>query len=197
MRVMIAVLLAALVSGAPAMADAQSGGPAFERWSKVFSLQVGGGAQSFARGDQVADISFLNLTPRLSIFPFDPFGASWWKGALEAGLDGWFQYYLEPSGDAAGGLKVAGRYHFLGIGALVPYVEGLLGAGGSTLEVLGHRSTFTFVLEGGAGLSYFLTDAFALTAGYRFQHQSNGGTRMPNRSYEAQTGTVGVSSVFR
>jgi hypothetical protein len=197
MRVAVMIVLVALAVAGPRMAAAQDGPAAFARWSKIASLQVGGGAHTFERGGQVADVSFLNVTPRLSVFPFEPFGSSWWKGALETGIEGWLQYYLEPSGDVAGGLKLAGRYHFIGIGALVPYVEALGGAGGSSLTVLGHHSAFTFVLEGGAGVSYFLTPMFALTAGYRFQHLSNGGTDTPNRSYNAHTGTVGVSYAFR
>jgi opacity protein-like surface antigen len=58
------------------------------------------------------------------------------------------------------------------------------------------RSTLNFVLEAGVGLSYFLTDNLALTAGYRFQHVSNGGTSNPKIGFESDTGTLGVSYFF-
>jgi len=58
------------------------------------------------------------------------------------------------------------------------------------------RSTLNFVLEAGVGLSYFLTDNLALTAGYRFQHVFNGGTSNPNIGFESDTGTLGVSYFF-
>ena len=93
-------------------------------------------------------------------------------------------------------MKAAFRYHFLSSGALVPYFEVTAGIGGSSLKVMEIRSTLTFLLEGGVGLSYFLTDKLALTAGYRFQHVSNGGTSRPNVGFESDTGTLGVSYFF-
>ncbi len=50
----------------------------------------------------------------------------------------------------------------------MPYLEVTAGVGGSNLRVMEIRSTLNFVLEAGVGLSYFLTDDLALTAGYRF-----------------------------
>ena len=58
-------------------------------------------------------------------------------------------------------------------------------------------STFTFVVEAGAGLSCFITDALAINAGYRFQHISNGHTSTPNRGFESDSGVVGVSFYFK
>ncbi len=80
------------------------------------------------------------------------------------------------------------RYHLIGFGRLVPYFEGTAGAGGTNLKVREIDSTFTFVLEAGAGLSYFVTDAVALNLGYRFQHISNGHTSSPNRGFNSDTG---------
>ena len=58
-------------------------------------------------------------------------------------------------------------------------------------------SAFTFVLEAGAGVSYFITDTVALNAGYRFQHISNGHTSGPNRGFNSDTGIGGVSFYFK
>jgi len=104
----------------------------------------------------ITGISFLNFTPRLSYLPFEPFGSGWLKGAIEPGVEGWFQYYLEPRVFTAAGLKAALRYHFIGLGPLVPYLEAAAGAGGTNLNVREIRSRFTFVLDGGAGVSYFV-----------------------------------------
>jgi len=78
----------------------------------------------------------------------------------------------------------------------VPYLEVTAGVGGSSLRVVEIRSTLNFVLEAGVGLSYFLTDNLALTAGYRLQHVSNGGTSNPNIGFESDSGTLGVSYFF-
>jgi lipid A 3-O-deacylase len=57
-------------------------------------------------------------------------------------------------------------------------------------------STFTFILEGGAGVSQFLARDVAVNAGYRIQHLSNGNTSRPNRGFEANTGVIGLSFFF-
>ena len=79
----------------------------------------------------------------------------------------------------------------------MPYLEATAGAGGTSLRVPEIDSTFTFVLEAGAGLSYFVTDALAIDAGYRFQHISNGHTSEPNRGFNSDSGVVGVSFYFK
>ena len=111
--------------------------------------------------------------------------------------EGWFQQYLSPHSATAQGLKVTGRYHFIGLGRFVPYLEVTGGAGGTSLRVPEIDSTFTFVVEAGAGLSYFVTDKLAINAGYRFQHISNGHTSNPNRGFESDSGVVGVSFYFK
>jgi len=46
-------------------------------------------------------------------------------------------------------------------------------------------SSFSFLVWGGVGASVFLTDATAVYAGYRLEHDSNGDTSRPNRGGEA------------
>jgi opacity protein-like surface antigen len=170
----------------------------FARGTTVLGLQVGGGAANNVEGHRrVSDISFITETPRLSYLFFSPFGSGLLRSAFEPGLEGWFQQYLSPHSATAQGLKVTGRYHFIGLGRFVPYLEGTAGAGGTSLRVPEIDSTFTFVLEAGAGLSYFVTDALALNAGYRFQHISNGHISDPNRGFNSDSGVVGVSFYFK
>ena len=171
---------------------------AFARGTTIFGLQVGGGAVNNVEGQRtVSDISFITETPRLSYLFFDPFGSGLLRSAFEPGLEGWFQQYLSPHSATAQGLKVTGRYHFIGLGRFVPYLEVTGGAGGTSLRVPEIDSTFTFVVEAGAGLSYFITDTVAINAGYRFQHISNGHTSNPNRGFESDSGVVGVSFHFK
>jgi hypothetical protein len=170
----------------------------FARGTTVLGLQVGGGAANNVEGHRwVSDISFVTETPRLSYLFFASFGSGLLRSAFEPGLEGWFQQYLSPHSATAQGLKVTGRYHFIGLGRFVPYLEGTAGAGGTSLRVPEINSTFTFVAEAGAGLSYFVTDALALNAGYRFQHISNGHTSDPNRGFNSDSGVVGVSYYFK
>lgn len=170
----------------------------FARGTMIFGLQIGGGAANDVEGHRyVSDISFITETPRLSYLFFSPFGSGLLRSAFEPGLEGWFQQYLSPHSATAQGLKVTGRYHFIGLGRFVPYLEGTAGAGGTSLRVPEIDSTFTFVLEAGAGLSYFVTDSLALNAGYRFQHISNGHVCNPNRGFNSDSGVVGVSYHFK
>jgi opacity protein-like surface antigen len=97
-----------------------------------------------------------------------------------------------PKGATAEGLKLAMRYHLIGLGRLVPYLEVTAGAGVREID-----SAFTFVVEAGAGVSYFTTETVALNAGYRFQHISNGHTSDPNRGFSSDTGIGGVSFYFK
>jgi lipid A 3-O-deacylase len=192
--VLTVVVALALASPAPAF-DAEA---TFARGTTVFGLQIGGGAANNVEGHRtVSDISFLTATPRVSHLFFSPFGRGLLRSVVEPGIEGWFQYYLSPHEATAEGLKLAMRYHLIGFGRLVPYVEGTAGAGGTSLWVSEVNSTFTFVVEAGAGLSYFLTDTVALNAGYRFQHISNGHTSNPNRGFNSDTGIGGVSFYFK
>jgi opacity protein-like surface antigen len=170
----------------------------FAKGTTGFGLQIGGGAANNIEGQRtVSDISFLTATPRVSHLFLPPFGSGLLRSAVEPGLEGWFQYYLSPKGATAEGLKLAMRYHLIGFGRLVPYLEITGGAGGTSLRVREIDSAFTFVAEAGAGVSYFITDTVALNAGYRFQHISNGHTSDPNRGFNSDTGIGGVSFYFK
>ena len=169
----------------------------YARGTKIFSLQVGGGVQNnVEEHERISSISFVNVAPRLSVLPLDPIGGGFFKGSLETGLEPWFQFYLEPRTAAAEGLKVALRYHFLGAAPIFPYAEVTVGVGGTSLDVQEARSDFVFVMEAGVGLGYFLTDGVQLTAGYRFQHVSNGNIEKPNKGFNSDVGILGVSFFF-
>jgi opacity protein-like surface antigen len=194
MAAAITLAVLALVRPAPAFDPDAT----FARGTTIFGVQVGGGAANNAEGHRtVSDISFLTATPRVSHLLFSPFGSGLLRSAVEPGIEGWFQYYLSPHEATAQGIKVAMRYHLIGFGRLVPYLEGTAGAGGTSLKVREIDSTFVFVVEAGAGLSYFVTDTVALNLGYRFQHISNGHTSSPNRGFNSDSGIGGVSFYFK
>lgn len=191
-----AVVLAVLALVYPVAAFDPEG--TFAKGTTVLGLQVGGGVANNIEGHRtLSDISFLNAAPRVSYLFFSPFGSGLLRSALEPGVEGWFQYYLSPNEATAEGVKLAMRYHLIGFGRLVPYFEATAGAGGTSLRVKEIDSAFTFVVEAGGGLAYFVTDTVALNAGYRFQHISNGHTSSPNRGFNSDTGIGGVSFYFK
>lgn len=192
----VTVALAVLAPACPAVA--YDAGGTFARGTTILGLQIGGGAANNTEGHRtVSDISFLTAAPRVSYLFFPPFGSGLLRSAVEPGIEGWFQYYLSPHEATAQGLKLAMRYHLIGFGRLVPYFEGTAGAGGTSLRVKEIDSTFTFVLEAGAGLSYFVTGTVGLNVGHRYQHISNGRTSNPNRGFNSDTGLGGVSFYFK
>jgi opacity protein-like surface antigen len=194
---LVAMMLFAFGALAPGSGAAFDGDAAFATGTAIAGLQVGGGVQNNIADDPpITGIAFVNVTPRLSYLPFAPFGRGMLRSAIEPGLEGWFQTYFEPRVFTAEGLKVALRYHFIGLGPLVPYLELTGGAAGTNLNVPEIRSAFTFVIEGGAGVSYFVTPDVALNLGYRVQHISNGNTSGPNRGVNSNTGVFGVSYYF-
>ena len=169
----------------------------FKRGTIVVTPQIGGGINNNVEGhERITIIPQVNATVRVSLLPLDPTGQGVWRGSLETGLEPWLQYYPRQQATAEG-LKLAARYHFLGASPFFPYAELLAGAGATSLKVREVRSSNAFVLEGGLGLSYFVDEGVALTAGYRFQHISNGNTEGPNRGFNSDTAVMGVSIFFR
>ena len=189
------LLAALLVCAAPAWAfDPKY---TFREGTVVFSGEAGYGAQFNLEGfDDQSDLKFWNVGARVSIVPFGPTGSGLFFGAFEAGLEPLYQQYTDPVSAYFAGLAAVGRYHFLSLGAFVPYVELAAAAGGTNLEVREIKSDFTFLLFGGAGASYFVADSTALYAGYRYEHVSNGNISAPNRGFESHVGVVGVSFYF-
>jgi hypothetical protein len=143
------------------------------------------------------DSEFWDAGVRFGLLPLDPLArGTLLYGALELGLEPLYQRYLEPERRFWAGLAAVARYHFLGLGRVVPYVEVAGSAGGTDLELPEIRSTFAFLLWGGVGASVFVTENTAVYAGYRWQHVSNGNTSKPNRGFESNVAVAGLSLFF-
>src|SRR5215813_4658755 len=145
----------------------------------------------------VTYLEFYDIGVRFSLLPFEPIGRDhFWYGALELGLEPLYQHYTTPKPAFWAGLTAVGRYHFLGLGRFVPYIESGAAAGGTDLRIPEIDSTFAFLLFAGAGASVFVSNTTALYVGYRFQHVSNANTSQPNRGFEANVVVAGVSVYF-
>jgi len=197
-RALLVGLTVAVCTGAGGAACAFDAEQAFQPGTYVVSVEGGGGSQSNLENKRDATgLDFWNAGVRLSIVPWGPVGPNILRGALEVGLEPFYQRYTDPVHAYFAGLAAVGRYHFLSLGRVVPYAEVFLAAGGTDLRVREIDSEFTFLIQGGAGLSVFLTNQLAVYAGYRFQHVSNGDTQRPNRGFESNTGVAGVSFYFK
>lgn len=195
-RRIAAALAWLLLSAAPASAfDPEQ---TFKKGTFVLSGEGAYGWQvDLENKNNVTYLEFYDVGVRFSLLPFEPLGRDhFWYGSLEVGLEPLYQHYTEPKQAFWAGLTAVLRYHFLGLGRVVPYVELGGAAGGTDLEIPEIRSSFAFLAFGGVGTSVFISDKTALYAGYRFQHVSNGNTSQPNRGFEAHVGVAGVSFYF-
>jgi opacity protein-like surface antigen len=190
------VVLLTLLVASPALAfdPAQT----FHQGAFVISPEAGYGQQFNLEDKHVfTGVEFVNAGVRFGWLPFNPVGPGPLHGSFEVGLEAVYQRYINPVDAFFAGLGVTVRYHFLSLGRVVPYVEVAAAAGGTDLKVEEISSDFTFMLWGGAGLAYFITDRTAVYGGYRYQHVSNGNTEIRNRGLESHTGVAGVSFFFQ
>ena len=201
MRIRVVVALAAGLAGLPlAIAPAQAFDPAqtFRQGTTVLSVETGGGSQNNLERHRVqSNLDLWSIGMRYSLLPLAPTGPSFLRGSLEVGLEPIYQKYGGGRDAFWAGLSAQGRWHFLSLGRFVPYVELGAGAGGTDLRAIEIDSTFAFLLSGGVGASFFVTDQLALYGGYRLVHVSNGHISTRNRGFEADTGLLGVSYFFK
>lgn len=194
---LVLVLGAVALLGSVHRADAFDVDAAFPRGGFVLSLEGGYGEQFDAWNTTITGFDFFNAGVRFGFLPWGATGSGPLKGAFELGLEPIYQRFFEPETAFFAGLGAVARYHFLPLGRFVPYLE--LGAtpGYTDLNVIEQQTNFVFLLFGGVGASYFITDRTALYAGYRLQHISNAGTDSPNRGINSHTGVIGLSIFFR
>ena len=191
---MLAIAMLAMASPAAAF-DAPA---TFAPRTWVISPEGGSGAQQNLEAFRdESDLRYWNAGVRLGLLPFGTTGSGPFYGALETGLEPFYQRYVEPKPAFFGGLGALLRYHFLSLGRFVPYAEVAGFAGGTDLKVREISSDFTFLIFGGVGASYFVTDTAAIYAGYRYAHVSNGDTSQPNRGFESHLAVMGVSFYLR
>ncbi|HEX3177688.1 MAG TPA: acyloxyacyl hydrolase [Methylomirabilota bacterium] len=193
----LAVIFVLLATVAPARAfDPEV---TFHKGTFVLSGEGSYGWQfrNFEPDSRFSRLQFWDAGVRFGLLPLDPVGRDApLYGALEVGLEPLYQRYTEPDHRFWAGLSAVIRYHFLGLGRVVPYVEVAGSAGGTDLKLPEIRSTFAFLIFGGVGMSVFLDDHIAVYAGYRLQHVSNGNTSKPNRGFESNVAVLGLSYFF-
>jgi hypothetical protein len=199
-RWLAGISLAAILSAVLSASDALAFDPeqAFAPWAKVISIE-GTFSHFGPRLDNPdAIVQAWTLSARFSLLPF---GTSRFR-LLNGALDGSFEIGLEPTFERFqtvnqnfGGLGLALRYHLLGLsyGPFVPWIGASIAPGGTDLRI-GHfsnetrlRGPFMNLIEGGIGVSYFLTERGAIYLGLQAQHISNAGFDGPNSNFALNT----------
>jgi lipid A 3-O-deacylase len=195
-RLTLMLVVVALL-GAAHRAVAFDADAAFPRGGHVLSLEAGYGEQFDAWNTKITGLDAVNAGVRFGFLPWGAVGSGPFKGAFEIGVEPFYQRFVEPKTAFFAGLGAVARYHLLPLGRLVPYVELGAAPGYTDLRVREQQTNFVFLLFGGVGASYFVTERTALYAGYRLQHISNAGTDSPNMGINSHTGVIGVSIFFR
>jgi hypothetical protein len=193
---LVAAVVVALAAAAPAVAfEAEQ---IFRKGALALSAEGSYGWQlDLENKSGFTGLEFWDAGVRVGFFPFATMGQEGpLHGALEIGLEPFYQQYVEPQHAFWAGLAAVARYHFLALGRLAPYVEVAGSAGGTDLRVKEIRSSFAFLIFGGVGASFFVSDRSAVYAGYRWQHVSNAGTGTPNRGFESHVAVLGASIFF-
>lgn len=132
----------------------------------------------------------FDLKPFTRKFNFDP------KGMLEIIYEPYIAGILTPEQNAEFGLPFFFRYSFPLTEKFHPYLEVGTGPYYMTLGTYEQSTQFNFVSAGGAGLTYFFREDWALSVGYRMRHVSNASIDKPNGGLEANVYTAGVSYYF-
>ncbi len=137
----------------------------------------------------------IYILPQLGQVLTDEIGSGVVAGNVEFLLEPMAAHYYEPFSASAFGGSLVLKYNFLSFGRWMPFWDG--GAGMLWTDLaprIPEQSTqFNFILQTGPGVSYFVSENWAITAGFRFHHISNSGIGERNIGLNAWLFNLGVS----
>jgi len=137
----------------------------------------------------------IYILPQLGQVLTDEIGGGVVAGNVELLLEPMAAHYYEPFSASAFGGSLVLKYNFLSFGRWMPFWDG--GAGMLWTDLaprIPEQSTqFNFILQTGPGVSYFVSEKWAITAGFRFHHISNSGIGERNIGLNAWLLNLGVS----
>jgi len=137
----------------------------------------------------------LYILPQIGQVLTDEIGSGVVAGNLELLLEPMAAHYDEPFSASAFGGSLVLKYNFLSFGRWMPFWDG--GAGMLWTDLaprIPEQSTqFNFILQTGPGVSYFVSENWAITAGFRFHHISNAGIGNRNIGLNAWLFNLGMS----
>ena len=190
----IAVWLCVGLAWVP-LAAAQEAPPAISERQTV-GVVVGGMLPVRFMDGQSSKLNGVSVHPYWQIEVSNPIGDGWWRGSVALGVEAAVLGVTEPTGAYGIGVTPKLIYTLTSFGQLKPYVEG----GGGPLwtnfdgRIPEQGSDFNFLVWGGAGATYDLTARWALNAGVRFSHISNGGTGSPNGGVNYLLPFIGIAA---
>ena len=137
----------------------------------------------------------IYFLPQLGQVLTDEIGSGVVAGNVELLLEPMAAHYYEPFSASAFGGSLVLKYNFLSFGRWMPFWDG--GAGMLWTDLaprIPEQSTqFNFILQTGPGVSFFVSENWAITVGFRFHHISNSGIGNRNIGLNAWLFNLGVS----
>lgn len=137
----------------------------------------------------------IYILPQLGKVLTDELGTGMAAGNVELLIEPMAAHYYEPFSASAFGGSLVLKYNFLSFGRWMPFWDG--GAGMLWTDLaprIPEQSTqFNFILQTGPGVSFFVSENWAITAGIRFHHISNSGIGNRNIGLNAWLFNLGVS----
>ena len=137
----------------------------------------------------------IYVLPQLGLVLTDELGSGLAAGNVEVLLEPMAAHYYEPFSASAFGGSLMAKYNFLSFGRWLPFWAG--GAGMLWTDLaprIPEQSTqFNFILQTGPGVTYFVSEKLAITAGLRFHHISNANIGDRNTGLNAWLFTLGLS----
>jgi len=137
----------------------------------------------------------IYILPQLGLVFTDELGSGMLAGNVEGLIEPVAAHYYEPFSASLFGGSLVLKYNFLSFGRWMPFWDA--GAGMSWTDLaprIPEQSTqFNFILQTGPGVSYFVSENWAITAGLRFHHISNANIGDRNTGLNAWLLNLGVS----
>ncbi len=155
----------------------------------------------FWRGSDVFDNApssnrrAIYLMPQLGQVITNELGSGVVAGNVELLFEPMAAHYYEPFSASAFGGSLVVKYNFLSFGRWMPFWNGGAGVLWTDLapRIPEQSKKFNFILQTGPGVSYFVSEHWAITAGLRFHHISNAGLGKRNVGLNAWLFTLGAS----
>jgi lipid A 3-O-deacylase len=137
----------------------------------------------------------IYVLPQLGLVLTDELGSGLLSGNVEGLIEPVAAHYYEPFSASLFGGSLVLKYNFLSFGRWMPFWDA--GAGMSWTDLaprIEEQSTqFNFILQTGPGVSYFVSENWAITTGFRFHHISNANIGNRNTGLNAWLFNLGVS----
>ncbi len=169
----------------------------FHFGSRELTIAGGGSFSHQTVGQNVESVDGFQFLPHFGVFLSDEHGPGWVRGNFELLAEPTLVHFTSKSDSAtAVGVSVLGRWVFGAGWGVRPYFEFGPGILGGQFDFRQTNCDVNYVIAGGPGLSWFVSDRVAVTAGYRFQHISNGSSCVRNLGLNSSLFIIGLSYFF-